>query len=91
MGRTSIDIRELKRRLSHYLRLVKAGESVEVSDRGTPIGCIIPMALPIADRIKALDKAGLLQWNNHKLKPMTPIALTRGKRTVADLLIENRK
>jgi len=91
MGRTSVNIRELKRRLSYYLRLVKAGESVEITERGTPIGRIIPMVLPIKDHIEALAKAGLLQWNNRKLKPLTPVARTRGKHTVAGLLVENRK
>lgn len=74
MGRTSVNIRELKRRLSHYLRLVKAGKSVDITDRGTPIGCIIPTALPIEDRIEAMAKVGLLLWNNRKLKPITPVA-----------------
>jgi antitoxin (DNA-binding transcriptional repressor) of toxin-antitoxin stability system len=80
-----------KRRLSHYLRLIPAGESVEITERGTPICCIIPTALRIDDHIEALDKAGLLLWNKRKLKPLALIAQIRSKRTVADLLAENRK
>ncbi len=89
--RTRVGIRELKSRLSHYLRLVKAGESVEIAERGTPIGRIVPTIVPIEDRIEAMAQSGLVLWNRHKLTPIAPVARVRGKRTVADLLIEDRE
>ncbi len=88
---TSVNVRELKSRLSHYLRMAKAGKSVEIMERGTPIGRIIPTALPIQDRIEAMAQSGLLLWNKRKLKSMAPVARARRKRTVAELLIENRE
>jgi prevent-host-death family protein len=91
MKQTKVNIRELKSRLSHYLRLAKAGESVEIMERGTPIGRIIPTAFPIQDRIEAMAQSGLLRWNKHKLKHRVPVARVRGKRTVAELLIEDRQ
>jgi len=91
MKQTTVNIRELKSRLSHYLRLAKAGESVEIMERGTPIGRIIPTALAVQDRIEAMARSGLLLWNKRKLSPMAPLARVRGKRTVAELLIEDRK
>jgi len=91
MKETRVNIRELKSRLSHYLRLAKAGESVEIMERGTPIGRIIPTARPVQDRIEAMAQSGLLVWNKRKLKPMAPVARVRGKRTVAELLIEDRE
>lgn len=91
MGHTSVNIRELKSRLSSYLRLVKSGEYVEITERGTLIGRIVPTALPIEDRMAMMAQAGLLLWNKHKIKPIVPVARVRGKRTVSDLLIENRE
>jgi antitoxin (DNA-binding transcriptional repressor) of toxin-antitoxin stability system len=38
----AIGIRELKNRLSHYVRLVRAGESVLVTDRGTVVAELRP-------------------------------------------------
>lgn len=38
----AIGIRELKNRLSHYVRLVQAGESVLVTDRGTVVAELRP-------------------------------------------------
>jgi prevent-host-death family protein len=91
MGQTSVSIRELKSRLSYYLRLTKAGESVVITDRGTPIGRIVPTAAPVEERINAMTQAGLVLWNKKKLKAIPPVAKVHGKRTVADLLIEDRE
>ena len=91
MKETTVNIREFKNRLSHYLRLAKAGESVEIMERGTPIGRIIPTALAVQDRIDAMAQSGLLLWNKRRLKPMAPRARVRGRRTVAELLVEDRK
>jgi prevent-host-death family protein len=86
-----VNVRELKSRLSHYLRLTKAGESVEITERGTPIGRIVPTTAPVENRIEAMARSGLLLWNKRKLKPMAPVARVRGKRTVAALLVEDRE
>lgn len=91
MATTQVSIRELKSRLSHYLRLTKAGESVVITERGTPIGRIVPTAAPTGERIEAMVQAGLVLWNRKKLRPLTPVAKTRGTRTVAGLLIEDRE
>lgn len=91
MGQTSVNIRELKSRLSHYLRLTKAGESVVITERGTPIGRIVPTSAPVKDRMEAMAQAGLALWNRKQLKAMSPVAKVKGKHTVADLLIEDRE
>jgi prevent-host-death family protein len=91
MGQTSVSIRELKSRLSHYLRLTKAGDSVVITERGTPIGRIVPTSASVEERIAAMVQAGLVAWSGKKLGPMTPIAKARDKRTVADLLVEDRQ
>lgn len=38
----AVGIRELKNKLSHYVRLVEAGESVLVTDRGTVVAELCP-------------------------------------------------
>ena len=39
----SIGIRELRQNASVYLRLVKAGETIEVTDRGEPVAQLVPI------------------------------------------------
>ena len=91
MEPTRVNIRELKNRLSHYLRLTKAGQTVEITDRGRPIGRIIPMALPLADRIEAAVRAGLVGWNGQRLESRPPVAKAKGEKTVAGLVVEDRQ
>jgi len=91
MAITHVSVRELKSRLSHYLRLTKAGESVVITERGTPIGRIVPTTVPVDDRMDAMRQTGLLLWNRKKLPSIPQVAKARGTRTVADLLIEDRE
>ncbi len=86
---TSVSIRELKMRLSHYLRLTRAGETVEITDRGVPIGRIVPTALPLEDRLHAMAASGMLAWNGKPLRSRKPRAKSR-RRSVSDLLLEDR-
>lgn len=44
----AVGIRELKNRLSHYVRLVEAGESVLVTDRGAVVAELRPPGSPSA-------------------------------------------
>lgn len=89
-----VSIRELKSRLSHYLRRTRAGESLVITDRGTPVGRIVPVE-PAGkgpeERLAAMRAAGQAEWSGGKLGPKRPVAKLRGRRTVAALLVENRE
>lgn len=61
---TVVGIRELKNRLSEYLRLVRAGEHVLVTDRGEVVAEIRqprPGAEPASSALELLARAGLLR------------------------------
>jgi prevent-host-death family protein len=91
MGETRVSVRELKSRLSHYLRLAKAGQTVEITERGTPIGRIVPVSLSLEERVEAAVRSGLVSWNRCRLQPRPPIAKTRTEKTVAELVVEGRR
>jgi prevent-host-death family protein len=91
MTEISVGVRELKSRLSEYLRQVKAGQTVVITEHGQPVGRIVPAAQPLEVRLQAMAQAGLLLWSGKKLQPMLPVARVRGDRTVADLLVEDRE
>jgi prevent-host-death family protein len=52
----AIGIRELRQRASEFLRLVQAGETIEVTDRGRPVALLTP--LPAASPLERLRAAG---------------------------------
>jgi prevent-host-death family protein len=91
MSQTSVSIRELKSRLSHYLRQARAGESVVITDRGVPIGRIVPIEPDLEGRIAALRAAKLLQWSGRRLAARKPTVRVPAGKSVAALLVEDRE
>jgi prevent-host-death family protein len=85
-----VGTRELKSKLSAYLRRVKDGETIIVTERGKVIGQIIPVRATVEEKMQAVVDAGLAEWNGMKLKPEKPPALNTGKQQVSDLVAENR-
>ena len=47
--------------------------------------------LSLRRRLLAIRKMGLAQWSGHKLCRRKPVATLRGKKTVAELLVESRR
>ncbi|MGQ9583987.1 MAG: type II toxin-antitoxin system Phd/YefM family antitoxin [Anaerolineae bacterium] len=86
-----VSVRELKARLSLYLREVRTGGTVTITHRGSPIGRIVPVEGALQTRMEALLESGLVAWSGHRLAPMAPVARERGGLTVADLLLEDRE
>lgn len=43
MGEERVGIRELRQNLSVYVERVKAGESLEVTERGRPVAMLVPL------------------------------------------------
>lgn len=90
MTQATVSIRELKSRLSHYLRQARAGESVVITDRGVPIGRIVPIEPDLEGRIAALRAAKQLQWSGRRLAARKPAIRVPAGKSVAALLVEDR-
>jgi len=91
MSETTVTVRDLKHRLEHYLRLARSGQTVRITESGVPIGRIVPIADPIDNRLQAMVRDGILEWNGSRLRPAPPVERTAGSRTVAELLVEDRE
>ena len=91
MTEMTVGIRELKARLSAYMRQVKAGSTLTVTERGKPIGRIVSLSPSPEARVAELAQAGVVAWSGHRLAPLAPVARTRGSLTVANLLLEDRE
>lgn len=54
-------ISEAKNRLSAYLDLARAGESVTITDRGTPVARLVPISsVDPSDRRLELERRGVI-------------------------------
>ena len=91
MTQVTVGIRDLKAQLSKYIQQVKAGETVIITERGKPIGRLVPTEPSTEARLKELEQAGMLAWSGRKLQSSAPMAQTRGDKTVAEMLLEDRE
>ena len=91
MAELTVGVRELKTRLSEYLRRVKQGETLIITEHGKPVGRLIPQGQSLDERLEELHQAGLIRWSAKKLSPMKPLARLRGKKTIAEIIIEDRR
>lgn len=91
MNQHTVGIRQLKEQLSHYVEQVKTGATVVITERGKPVGRIVPVASSLESRLQQLAEANLLAWSGRKLGSAAPVVCVRGAKTVADLLLEDRQ
>lgn len=91
MNEMRVGTRELKNKLSEYMRRVKAGETIIVTEHGKTIGQIIPVKTTVDERIQAMIAAGQAEWNGQKLKPYRPKAVNIGNHQLSDLVVEERE
>jgi prevent-host-death family protein len=68
---STVGVKELKNRLTHYLRRTKKGEEVIITERGTPIALIQP--------IRSADKAVSLEARLARLAAQGVVALPTRK------------
>jgi antitoxin (DNA-binding transcriptional repressor) of toxin-antitoxin stability system len=93
-------VRELKAKLSRYLKRVAAGEEVTVTSRGRPIARLVrtvpqyteqePSSAEIRRRLAAipgiiLGEPGKIRGSKH------PIRIRKGEKPLADIVLEDRR
>lgn len=91
MVETTVGVRELKSQLSKYLRQVKLGRTVVITEHGKVVAQLGPIGQSVEEKMKAMVKAGLAEWNGKKLKPMKPVARVKAGHSVAQIIIEDRR
>jgi len=81
MQSANVGIREAKMNLSKYLKQVQKGTEFIITDRGRPIGKIVPIQnedLSLEDRIKIMVDRGVIEKISskrlHKIPPPIPVA-----------------
>jgi prevent-host-death family protein len=87
----TVGIRELRNRLSHYLRRVKGGDAVTITDRGESIALLLPSSQNAAAiSADALSRKGIGAWKGGKPKGASRRVRITGKR-LSEIVIEERR
>jgi len=86
--------RELKTRLGSYLRRVRAGETLVVSDRGVPIAELKPLPKPASGwnaHLRRLAAEGWVTLPTRKgFRPIEPVRL-KGGASLSKVVLEDRE
>ena len=87
----SVGVRDLKNRLSHHLKRVRAGARLTVTERGRPIATLAPVE--VKDDLAWLHRLvaeGRVQWSGGKPTGSKNPPRNRGK-LLSDIVIEDRR
>ncbi|MGE5842738.1 MAG: type II toxin-antitoxin system Phd/YefM family antitoxin [Deltaproteobacteria bacterium] len=94
MTAITVGVREAKVNLSRLLKQVREGIQVVITDRGQPVGRIVPIGneeLSLEERLKDLEKRGILRAKeaaNH-VKVPRPLQMSK-KADLQGMLQEDR-
>jgi prevent-host-death family protein len=88
---TVAGVRDLKNKLSHYLREVKKGRSIMITERGKIVATIVPaQEHPDVEKLKKLARSGLGTWRGGKPNGASRPVVVKGK-PVGDIVLEERR
>jgi prevent-host-death family protein len=92
----TVSVRELRSRLSEYIRRVENGEELTITRSGRPVGRIVPTAADQRLEKSTLERLDSLPWirpgRGGKPKPSRhPIPWKPGDKTLSQILLENRR
>ncbi len=87
----TVGIRELKENLSRYLKRVKSGERIIITDRKKEVAVLMPRGKDtVKDEVYQLVQRGVADWAGGKPLGMPKRIITRGD-SVSDAVIEDRR
>ena len=87
---TMVGIRELKAHLSEYLRRVKKGETIAVSEHGKEVVLMTPSGTSHRSCLWELVRQGKVEWNGKKPRGAWPLIKMKGK-PISQTVIEDRE
>jgi len=89
----TVGVRELKAHLSSYLKRVRAGATISITDRGQVVATIQPAAArPNVERAHRMVAEGKASWNGGKPRGLpTPVRLRGRGKTGSEMIIEDRR
>lgn len=86
--------KELKNRLGRYLAAVRSGDTVQVTDRGRPVACLVPSGDEISQGMRVLTqvaaKGGLRLGTGRRLPRRRTVRLKPG-RPVVEMVADQRR
>lgn len=93
METTVVGIRDAKINLSKLIKMVRDGNEILLTDRGKPVGKIVPVlpqSLTLAQRLKQLEERGIIEHRRGKRMKKVPAPLPLEEGLAQKVLQEDR-
>lgn len=88
---TQVGVRKVKDRLSEYIRRVRQGERVVITDRGRPVAALVGLAQEAPSGLASeLVKQGLVEWGGGKPQGLADAPRIAGRRA-EEVVLEDRR
>ena len=87
----TVGIRELKNNLSYYLRGVKKGRPVTITERGQSVAVLMPAETPADTSLgRELSRKGIGAWKGGKPRGGSRSVVIKGK-PVSQIIVDERR
>jgi prevent-host-death family protein len=91
-GTNTVGVRDLKANLSRYLKRVRAGARLVVTDRGRSIATIAPVDAPTDQEwLHRLVAEGKAHWNGKASQIPVKGVKASSRKLASDMVIEDRR
>lgn len=85
-------IREVKKSLSHYIRKVKRGETITITERGVPVARLSPVHVRVPEGALKMVDEGLAFWQGNRPGQSKPLPKKNVKgKDLSELVSEERR
>jgi prevent-host-death family protein len=85
-------IREVKKSLSLYIRMVKKGETITITERGVPVAKLSPVTLNVPVGAFRMAEEGLASWQGSKPGRINPVRKKDIKaRNLSEMVSEDQR
>jgi prevent-host-death family protein len=91
-----VGIKELKNKLTYYLKLTKRGDRIVVTERGSPIAVLhaldqIEESAGLEERLASLGKKGMLKLPTKAQKLPSFRAIMASGKPASEIIVEDRR
>lgn len=86
-----VGVRQLKNSLSRYLKLVKSGKTIQITERGKTIAKLVPAQDYIPQGIIEMLNKEIASWNGEKPRGMVALRAVRKEKNISDIVSEDRR
>ncbi|MDO9536600.1 MAG: type II toxin-antitoxin system prevent-host-death family antitoxin [Bacillota bacterium] len=85
-------IKEVKRSLSRYIRKVKMGETITITERGVPVARLSPVHVRVPEGALKMVDEGLAFWQGSRPGQIKPIRKKGAKgKDLSEMVSEERR